>query len=176
MSNHTLLTMGAFILLTSILLGFYNLLGSTGSDITEAQDLILATTMATSYIELAQGLSFDSVTDTSSLAIGNPSILTKVHKLGPEPSEGDDSIAVFNDFDDFNGLTVERQATGVNKRFTADFAVHYVDPDDVDSVSPTETFVKRMNLRVWRSFPAPSMDESIDTLRVSFILGYFHFD
>ena len=163
MSNHTLLTMGAFILLTSILLGFYNLLGSTGSDITEAQDLILATTMATSYIELAQGLSFDSVTDTSSLAIGNPSILTKVHKLGPEPSEGDDSIAVFNDFDDFNGLTVERQATGVNKRFTADFAVHYVDPDDVDSVSPTETFVKRMNLRVWRSFPAPSMDESISS-------------
>jgi hypothetical protein len=168
--------MGAFILLTSILLGFYNLLGSTGTDISEAQDLILATTMATSYIEIAQGLSFDSVTDTGSAAIGNPSILTMVHKLGPESSEGDDSIAVFNDFDDFNGLEIERGATGVNKLFTTEFAVYYVDPDNVDKVSSTQTFMKRMDLRIWRSFPMPSLDERLDTLRVSFALGYFHFD
>lgn len=176
MSNHTLLTMGAFILLTSILLGFYNLLSSTGSDITQAQDLILATTMATSYIEVAQGLSFDSYTDTSSLAIGNPSVLTKTNKLGPEHSEDDTLYTVFNDFDDFKGLTLERAATGVNKRFTASFDVNYVKPDDVDSISVAQTFVKRMDLKIWRAFPLPALDETIDTLRVSFALGYFHFD
>jgi hypothetical protein len=166
--------MGAFILLTSILIGFYNLLGSTGSDITESQDLILATTMATSYIEMAQGLSFDEFTDTSSTAIGNPSLMTKWHILGPEAD--DDSIALFNDFDDFNGLTIERTATGGNKRFTTEFTVDYVNPEKVDSLSKKETIMKRMDLKIWRSFPLPSLDESIDTLRVTFALGYFHFD
>jgi hypothetical protein len=174
MSNHTLLTIGAFFLLTNILLGFYNLLGATGGDISGAQDLILATTIATSYIELAQGLAFDEVTDTTSAAIGNPSIMTPAGKLGPET--GDDSIAVFNDFDDFNGLTIERPATGVNKRFTTKFVVQYVNPDNVDAVSSSRTFMKRIDLKIWRSFPSPSADERLDTLQVSFGLGYFHFD
>jgi hypothetical protein len=174
MSNHTLLTIGAFILLTSILLGFYRLLGATGDDITNAQDLILATTIATSYVELAQGLSFDEVTDTTSAAIGNPSIMTSASQLGPEA--GDDSIAVFNDFDDFNRLVVEKAATGTNKRFTTSFRVNYVRPDNVDSYSTSQTYTKRLDLKTWRSYPTPTSNETVDTLRMSIVVGYFHFD
>jgi hypothetical protein len=174
MSNHTLLTIGAFILLTSILLGFYRLLGATGDDITNAQDLILATTIATSYVEMAQGLAFDEVTDSTSAAIGNPSIMTASSLLGPET--GDDSIAVFDDFDDFNRLVAERTATGTNKRFTTSFRVNYVRPDNVDSYSTSQTFTKRLDLKTWRSYPKASSGETIDTLRMSIVVGYFHFD
>lgn len=174
MAGHTLLTIGAFILITSILLGFYQLLGTTGDDITNSQDLILATTIATSYIELAQGLSFDEFTDTTNAAVGNPSALTPVSLLGPEA--GEDSIEVFNDFDDFNGLLVEKAATGTNKRFKTKFAVMYVSPDDIEVPAASQTFVKRLDLKTWRSFPIPSASEPVDTFRVSIGLGYFHFD
>jgi hypothetical protein len=174
MANHTLLTIGAFILLTSILLGFYQLLGSTGDDITNAQDLILATTIATSYIELAQGLAFDEFTDSTNAAIGNPSAMTPAYMLGPEA--GNDSIPAFNDFDDFNGLVVEKPATGTNKRFTTKFSVSYVNPENVDVPVTYQTFVKRLDLKTWRSVPVPSASERVDTFRVSIGVGYFHFD
>ena len=174
MSNHTILTIGAFILLTSILLGFYQLLGSTGDDISNAQDLILATTIATSYIELAQGLAFDEFTDTTSAAIGNPSALTPAYKLGSDT--GEDSLALFNDFDDLNGLVIEKLATGANKRFTTAFTVCYVDPENVDVPVTSQTFLKRLDLKTWRSFPPLSGSGSLDTLRLSIGLGYFHFD
>ena len=63
-----------------------------------------------------------------------------------------------------------------DKRFTTEFDVHYVNLDNIDKISSTPTFMKRMDLRIWRSFPMPSLDERLDTLRVSFALGYFHFD
>jgi hypothetical protein len=174
MAYHTLLTIGAFILLSSILLGFYQLLGTTGDDIANAQDLILATTIATSYVELAQGLAFDEFTDTTSAAIGNPSTLTPAYLLGPD--SGNDSIPAFNDFDDFNGLEVEKPATGTNKRFTTKFTVSYVDPDNIDVPVTYQTFVKRLDLKTWRSFPLHGASERVDTFRVSIGLGYFHFD
>jgi hypothetical protein len=175
MSNHTILTIAAFIFLSTILVSFYRLMGSTGDDVGNAQDMILATTISTSYIELAQGLAFDEKTEISSDAIGNPSVLTAPNKLGHDGAD-EDSIATFNDFDDFNGLVVEKTATGTNKRFTTRFAVSYVDPTNVDVVSSTQTFVKRIDLKTWRSYPPGDNGVQIDTLRMSIAMGYFHFD
>jgi len=175
MSNHTLLTIGAFIFLSTILVSFYRLMASTGDDVGNAQDMILAATISTSYIELAQGLAFDERTDTTSAAIGNPSALTIAGKLGPDGG-GEDSIAAFNDFDDFNGLVVEKTPTGTNKRFKTRFSVSYVDPNNVDAISTTQTFVKRLDLKTWRSYPPADAGIPIDTLRMSIGMGYFHFD
>jgi hypothetical protein len=172
MSNHTLLTIGAFMILTSVLLGFYNLLASTGDDIGNAQEMILATTIATSYVEIAQGLAFDQVTDTSHVGLSGISLLTPVANLGPDGA-GEDSIQHFNDFDDFNGLTLEKTATGTTKRFTTTFKVFYVNQDDVSQISATPTFIKRLDLETWRSFPPGG---KTDTLRISVAMGYFHFD
>jgi len=172
--NHTILVIGGFIILTTILTSFYALLGNTGDDISNAQDMILATTIATSYIEVAQGLAFDDVTDTSNVALNNLSALTSAAALGPDLAD-EDSIHKFNDFDDFDGFVSERTATGTNRRYVTEFSVYYVNPNDVGQVTTSKTFVKRLDTKTWRSFPPPS-GTALDTLRLSFVLGYFHFD
>ena len=55
-------------------------------------------------------------------------------------------------------------------------AVHYVDPNNVATVSVARTFLKRLDLVTWRSFPPSSPGERLDTLHTSLVLGYFHFD
>jgi len=173
-SNNMLLSIGAFIILTTILNNIYGILGSTGDNVAEAQDMILANTIAASYLEIAQGLAFDHVTDTSDVAIGNAMALTGAAQLGPEGSD-EDSIGGFTDIDDFNGMTFECTATGSDKRFMTEFKVSYVEPDNVDAISTSQTFVKRLDLKVWRSYP-PTGGAATDTLRMSHVMGYFHFD
>ncbi|MGB6121782.1 MAG: hypothetical protein WBG80_07740 [Bacteroidota bacterium] len=174
MSNHTILTIGAFIILTTILQNFYRLLGNAGDDITDAQDMILANTIATSYLEVAQGMAFDEITDSSSIALHNVSALTAPHSLGPDIAD-EDTLHNFNDFDDFHGFVTERMATGSNRRFTTSFSVAYVDPNDVNKIVASRTFLKRIDLKTWRSYPPPE-GTVLDTLRMSLVSGYFHFD
>jgi len=164
-----LLTICAMMLLTTILLNFYRLLNNNGDAIAGGQDGILATTLATSYMEIASGLSFDSVTDTSDLAIRNPNMLSSI--LGPETSD-EDSLYSFNDFDDFNGYSIEQQPNGTNRKYKTSFKVLYVNPANVESQSVNRTFCKRMDLKTWRTFPPGATD----TLRLSVVKGYFHFD
>lgn len=173
-SLQTMLSLGAFVFLTSILLGFYRMVGNTGNDVSASQDGILATSIGTSYIEIAQGKSFDAVTDTSSIAIGNPSQLTPYNRLGPDGTE--DSLYEFNDFDDFKGYQITKEAGTTGRRFTTRFDVCYVEPTYVANRVNSRTFTKRMDLKTWRSWPPPAERGRVDTVRQSFVLGYFHFD
>jgi hypothetical protein len=95
-TGQTILTIGAFMFLTTILLNFYRVAAETGDSIASGQDGILATTIAVSYSEIAQGLAFDDVTDSTSAAIASPTLLTAAANLGPEA--GEDSIYDYNDF------------------------------------------------------------------------------
>lgn len=174
-TGQTIVTIAAFVLLMTIMMNFYGLVASTGDDISNGQDGILETTIATSYMELAQGLSYDQVSDSSDIAIHNVNALTLPSMLGPDQA-AEDSIQHFNDFDDFNGLTAEKQPGGTNRRYRTTFEVHYVDPTDVETIVSTKSFVKRMDLKTWRTFPAAGQDERLDTLRTSLVMGYFHFD
>lgn len=174
-TGQTIITIAAFVFLTTILLNFYGLVASTGDDIASGQDGILETTIATSYMELAQGLSFDEITDSSDIAIHNVGALTHPYSLGPE-STAEDSIQNFNDFDDFNGLKVEKQPGGTDRRYQTTFSVHYVSPSDVESIVYTKTFLKRLDLKTWRIFPPAGAGERLDTLNTSLVMGYFHFD
>lgn len=172
-TGQTLLSLGAFMLLSTILLNFYSVMANSGDIITSGQDGILATTLATSYLEVAQGLAFDQITDTSDIAIGNVNQLTLSGNLGPDGAD-EDSIAEFNDFDDFDDFSIEKEASGTNRRFRTNFKVHYIDPANVDNISATRTFLKRMDVTTWRTFPV--VQGKTDTLRLSVVLGYFHFD
>jgi hypothetical protein len=173
-TGQTMLTLGAFMFLTTILMNFYQVLGGTGDTIQNGQDGILATTIATSYKEIARGLAFDEVSDTCSSAIRNASILTSPYFLGREA--GDDSLAVFNDIDDLNGFEVEKQAVGSVFRYRTHFDVYYVDPDDIDHASSVQTFTKRLDMKTWRVYP-PVLDPSqVDTMRTTMVMGYFHFN
>jgi len=174
-TNHTMLTIFAFILLTSVMLSFYRLMALSGDDISGAQDMILATSLSTSYTEIAKGLAFDHVTDSSHVALYNPSVLTDPNALGPE-NAGEDSIYNFDDVDDFDGFVIDKEASGTGRRFTITFAVHYVDPLNIQNISTQKTFVKRVDMKSWRSTPPAPAGANLDTLRSSITIGYFHFD
>jgi hypothetical protein len=173
-TGQTILTIGAFMFLTTLLTNFYRIAAQTGDTIASGQDGILATTVSTSYMEIAQGLSFDEVTDTSNIAIANPAVLTSPLALHSEA--GEDSLFKFNDFDDFNGKTMERTATGSNKRYRTEFRVMYVNPANVLNYSTVRTFIKRMDLKTWRVFPPAEAGTQLDTVRLALVMGYFHFD
>ena len=174
-TGQTIITIAAFVFLTTILVNFYGLVASTGDDIASGQDGILETTIATSYMELAQGLSYDEVSDSSDIAIHNAGALTMASQLGPDDAS-EDSIQNFDDFDDFNGLTVEKQPGGTNRIYRTHFVVNYVNPAYVQTIVASKTFVKRMDLKTWRIFPVAGEKERLDTLRTSLVVGYFHFD
>jgi hypothetical protein len=165
--------LGAFALLSTLLVNFYSLLANSNDVVASGQDGILATTLATSYVEIAQGLSFDAITDTSDIAIGNPNMLTPSVSLGPDGGT-ETGIGSFNDFDVFNNFSIEQEASGTNRRFRTTFKVYYVDPTNVNNPTTNRTFVKRMDLKTWRTYPPVS--GKVDTLRTSVVLGYFHFD
>jgi hypothetical protein len=164
---------GAFALLSTILTSFYDTTGSVGDAMSSGQDGIFLTTMTTSYIEMAQGLAFDEITDTMHVGLANANTLTSPFYLGPET--GEDSLQAFDDFDDFDGYTMERTAGTSGRRYRTRFAVHYVDPNDIEQTSSSRTFVKRLDMMTWRTFPVPD-SVKVDTLRASFVMGYFHFD
>jgi hypothetical protein len=170
-TGQTFLTIGAFILLTSILQGVYSSMGSIGNDISGGQDGILATTIATSYIEYANGLAFDDITDTSDVALTSPASLT----YPPGPEAGETGFDSFNDFDDLNGFVDEKVAGGSSRKYKTQFTVSYVDTSDISHVVAYRTYLKRLDMRTWRTFPVPTSDEIVDTLKTSIVMGYFHF-
>ncbi len=172
-TGHTILTLVAFILLSTLIVNFYDLSGSAGDSIVSGQDGIFLTSITTSFIEMAQGLAYDNITDTMHVGLGNAGTMTAPNALGPEA--GEDSLLKFNDFDDFNGFSIEREAGTSGRRYRTTFVVSYVDPDNIEHVSTSRTFVKRLDMRTWRTYP-PANNEMIDTLRSGFVMGYFHFD
>lgn len=173
-TGQTILTIGAFMFLTTILLNFYQVVANTGDTIASGQDGILATTIASSYMEIAQGLAFDEITDTSTVALANASALTSPSLLGHDA--GEDSLALYDDFDDFNKVTLDKQALGTNRIYRTQFTVSYVNSDNLLQTSSSRTFVKRMDLKTWRIFPPAASAIDLDTVKTSLVLGYWHFD
>jgi hypothetical protein len=171
-TGQTLLTIGAFVLLTTILQGLYNSLINVGSDISNGQDGILETTIAASYTEIAYSLAFDQVTANSDTALTTLNVLT----YPPGPEAGEDSLINFNDFDDFNRFVDTKTAGGSGRKYTTQFVVSYVDSNNIGNTVAYRTNVKRLDMKTWRTVPPPLRDEILDTLTTSIIMGYFHFN
>lgn len=174
-TGQTFLTIGALVLLMTSLVGFYRLLGHNGDRLEVSQTGITATTIATSIMEIATSLPFDAVTDTTDAAITAIGLLTAPNNLGNEGAD-DDSLHKYNDFDDFDGDTLVRVLPGGLGEFTVAFAVHYVDPANVNTVQNSRSYVKRLDMTIWKSLPPPPAGEAADTTRMSMVMGYFHFD
>ena len=175
-TGQTMMTIFALILLTTVLMSFYAIVANTGDDIARNQEDILATAVASSWSELAQGLAYDHVTDTSDIAFQNPSALTSPSLLGVDPGEATDTVARYNDFDDFNGVTLTKTADSTGYTFATRFRVSYVDTNDVNTIVNYRTFIKRMDMVTWRTIPAPGQGGSIDTLFTSIVYSYFNFN
>lgn len=176
-SGQTLLTLGAFVLLMTMLTNFWQLLALSGTNMNQSEADIAEVALATSYNQFAQGLCYDEATIDSFMTTATMGTLTAVSRLGVdnpppsgEPTEA--SMTSFDDFDDFNNYQLDDSSLiGSVGVFHSNFKVYYVSPTDLNSVSTTPTFVKRMDVTIYRTVPP-----SKDTLRTSFTLGYFHFD
>lgn len=180
-TGQTMLTVGALVILSLLTMSFYGSMGRANRNISQSEAGITANTLATSFIELAQNTAFDSYTDTMQADdfIANADLLTHWDKLGREDSLVEDSMRKFNDFDDFNGWTEYRTPGGMLGKFRADFRVYYVDTLDVDKEVKYCTFVKRMDIKVWRVEPPLDTMETksvYDTARASCFMGYYKFN
>jgi len=174
-TGQVILTMGALMLLSTILLSFYGLVADSTKTIDTTQSNITEVALAISYQEVIQGLAFDEVTVDSFLTASEMNYLSSV--LGPDnpPPSGEPTetnLEAFDDVDDFNGYEIDQaNPGGALGTYRTRFAVHYVNPNDINQISSSKTFVKRVDMQVWRESPA-----SQDTLKTSFVVGYFHFD
>lgn len=174
-TGQTFLTIGALVLLSVTLMGFYRLLAHNGERLDMSQAGITSATIATSFMEIASGLAFDAATDTTNEAIWDINWLTEPSMLGHEDTQ-DDSLQKFDDFDDFNRFKFVRDMPGMLGEFTTVFNVSYVDPTNVAKSVTNRTYVKRLDMKIWRSYPPPPSGEPADTLRMSMIMGYFNFE
>jgi hypothetical protein len=168
-TGQVILTLGAFMLLSMILLSFYGLVTDSYKTLDTTQGDITEVALATSFQEIIQGMAFDSATVDTFLTTSRMNKLSTT--LGPDKS-GETDMETFNDIDDFNGYQIDQvNPGGVLGRFRTFFNVYYVDPNNINSISSAKTFVKRVDMKLWRVSPPGQ-----DTLRTSFVVGYFHFN
>jgi len=159
-TGQTIMTMGAMMLLSAIVLrvNSSNLNNETVRD--KAQYGVLATSISTSIIEEAQSKAFDHFSDTNSV-----SILTELSAiLGPE---GGETPETFNDFDDYNGYT-KRDSTMPSAIFDIACEVVYVNPNNIEGYTSNRTWHKKINVTISSPF-------SPDTFRTSSIFSYWFF-
>ena len=161
-SGHMLLSMGAMMLLSTILLGVNSNILNTGSTLDQTKFGILATSLGTSIIEEANSKSFDVVTNGD--AINDVNLLTPSTGLGPAMGE---VYPNYNDFDDFNGFarTVLNMPSAV---FKESCSVHYVLDTNPAITTTNKTWHKRIDVFV----SSPSMR---DTLKLSSVCSYWYF-
>ncbi|MCW8809868.1 MAG: hypothetical protein OQJ93_11560 [Ignavibacteriaceae bacterium] len=161
-TGQMIMSMGAMILLSTIVLRV-NTLNLTNESIRDdAQYGVLATSIASSIIEEAQSKAFDENTDTNSV-----SSLTKLSDvLGPESGETE---ATFNDFDDYNGFT-KRDSSMPSAVFNIYCEVVYVDPTDLGGFSTSRTWNKKINVMITSPFATDTL-----ILKTSSIFSYWYF-
>ena len=158
-TGQTMLAIGAFILLSVMILRVNNSLLSTSTTIQEAKFGVLATSLATSYIEEASRKQFDQ--NTSS-AITDSTLLSTT--LGLDPGE---TYSNCNDFDDFNNF--DTTITDLpSATFNLRCKVSYINPENPDIDVNYPTWNKKLTVIVTSEF-------SKDTIKVSSIFSYFKF-
>lgn len=181
-TGQTLLTICAFVLLSNILITFYRLLAESGQTVDGSQSAITMVSLATSFTQYIQGLRFDELTIDS--LITEPSYLTLPLSLGLDnqygrdypnditiPRENQNQPRYFDDVDDFHGKTIRDTTLGGTLGiYAARFRVSYVNPDNAGQISATQTFVKRVDVMIWREDLA-----SADTVYYSAVIGYWMF-
>ena len=159
--GQSLLSIGAMILLSILVLRVNNSFANTSTVLQNSKLGILATSVATSQIEEISRLAFDECTDSNST--NNLSSLTPVGSLGPETGE---VYPNFNDIDDYNGYT--KTDTSMTAVFNISCKVEYVTDTNPNVASAVPTWNKKITITV----SSPSM---IDTIRASTIYSYWYF-
>jgi len=164
-TGQMILTIGALLLLSTVMLRVNSNNFSTESVRDEARFGVMATSIVTSIIEQAKNCAFDANTDSNS--VSSLSDLTSVFDLGLDAGENSADIKTFNDFDDFDGYT-EIDSTMPLAIFEISCSVDYVSKSDLMGVSSVPTWHKKISVTVAN----PSLG---DTLKGASIYSYWFF-
>lgn len=155
-----MLTIGAMILLSILILRVNGTFLTTGTTLMDTKFGVLATSIATSEIEEISGKAFDNY--TASNPTKNLNDLSA--NLGPDSGE---TISTYNDIDDYNGY-VKTDSSMPSAIFKTLCTVCYVSSNNLEQASSTKTWFKKITIQVTsKSMP--------DTVRVSTVYSYWVF-
>lgn len=170
-TGQMLLTIGAIVLLGTIILTTNRSLSENDEVLLKADFGLEEVSLATSIIEEAQNTAFDQ--NTIDAEVTSLNHLTPAANLGQENEDSTD----FDDFDDYNGW----HKNGTNKQgLTQEFSlstgiyyahttVCYVDIGDLNGYSSSRTWSKRLDVSVW------NQADPGDTVKMSTIFSYWYF-
>lgn len=170
MSNtQMVLALGALILLSLIIINTSRSTMMTEDVLYDSNFGITATSIASSIIEDASKKRFDHVFYIDSSTVYDANFFTSVGSLGPDSGEVSSDPKTFNDFDDYNDYsTLDTSMAKQTAPFNVECQVNYVSPDDLDNISGSKTFHKKITVRVSSEFMK-------DTIVMSSIYSYWNF-
>lgn len=170
MSNtQMLLALGALFLLSLIIVNTSRTTLLTEDVMYDSNFGITATSIASSIIEDASKKRFDNIFYIDSSTVYNASDFTPAGALGIEAGETSTDPKTFNDFDDYDGYsTIDTTMAKQTAIFDIGCSVNYVAADNPDGISTSQTFHKKITVRVW----SESMK---DTIVMSSVFSYWNF-
>lgn len=172
-----MITVAAIVLLTLVILRVSSNLLVTDNVMSNSKVGLMAVSLATSIMEEATGKAFDENTDNGNVT--NPTSLTPVANLGCETGE---VYPNFNDFDDYNYFSsanpkIDSIDVAENKYlvFQTFCTVNYVSDSNPMGVSASQTWHKRLSIKVTSSAMRDEAMGRQDTVRISTVFSYWYF-
>jgi len=171
-TGQSILTIGAMLLLSVLVLRVNRTLFSTGSSISNSKLGLTAVSLAQSRLEEIKSKAFDEKTVSNNISDFNK--LTASGNLGPDAGE---IYPGYDDIDDYNGfiktdtiaIDPTLPLTGSNREFFFEScSVVYVSSTSPDVISGTQTWNKRITVLV-------SHKLMTDTVKVSTVFSYWVF-
>ncbi|MDP8209116.1 MAG: hypothetical protein P9L92_20805 [Candidatus Electryonea clarkiae] len=176
-TGQTMLTMGAMILISIIILNFYRMTNSISSSLDFSRFRLESMSIMTSHVEQLSQYFFDEAsTDTL-----NSKELNDFVTPGNLGFDGNDN-GIVDDIDDFHGLTVsDTGMSGVP--YNVNYSVSYVElQNNLIVVSNSREYHKQISISISDAFNPPliySMVNGVrvrDTLRISYVVSYWFYN
>ena len=158
-TGQMMITLGAMILLSVVILRVTNNFMNTDVLLMESKFGVLGVSLATSMMEEAKGKSFDDQSDS-----GTVLALTDLTSIGPETGETYPNFDDFDDYDDFEII----DSSMPSAIFKIECNVDFVKPENLDGISSTRTWHKKMTVMV-------TTTSSPDTIELETIYSYFYY-
>ncbi|MCU0332088.1 MAG: hypothetical protein MUE91_02070 [Ignavibacteriaceae bacterium] len=167
----TLLSIGAIMLLTFLILRFNSIQITSSEAAYNAKFGIVANSLANSLIEEAKDKVFDAVVFDTTKTISSPSAFspTASTNFGPELGE---VYPNFDDFDDYHNLFVldtlslKNPTTGKATAFEIRSTVDYVNDLTPDVKSVNRTYHKRLTVAVYSN-------AMVDTVKIATVFSFW---
>ena len=141
-SGESLLSVGALLAFSLVSLNFNSTVLQNTTVEVENKVYLTAFSLADDLIEEVKQKAFDAA--TIDFPTTNPASLTPAGSLGPG---GGENYPFFNDIDDFNGF--ERDVSAPHaENYEVTCEVFYVEKDNPDAISSTQTFYKKVKVTV----------------------------